>query len=133
MGGQVSGCEVDGTVVEVHGIRATVLLHDGTSRRVRCRPQRDRTKPVVGDRVRLNPARDAIEETHLRARSLWRPKEQATALMATHVDRVIVVMASRPRVKLGFLDRLVITAQAEEIDTVIAVNLKIIEWLNLNF
>lgn len=113
-----------GTVVEVHGIRATVQLHDGNGTRVRCRPPRDRTTPAVGDRVKIRQSRqgNAIEVIEERARSLWRPKERGRALMATHVDRVVVVGATEPRLKAGFFDRILVATETAEIETLLVVN-----------
>jgi len=113
-----------GTVVEVHGIRATVLLHEGDGTRVRCRPPRDRTTPAVGDRVQVlqNKHGNFIETIDERERALWRPKDRGRALMAAHVDRVIVVGATEPTLKAGFFDRILVATETVGIETLIVVN-----------
>lgn len=113
-----------GTVVEVHGIRATVQLHDEAGTRVRCRPPRDRTTPAVGDRVRIDRGRHGNVIVHIeeRRQSLWRPKERGRALMASHVDRVIVVGATEPWLKPGFFDRILVATETAEIETLVVVN-----------
>jgi ribosome biogenesis GTPase len=113
----------DGTVVEVHGMRATVLRHDDGAR-VRCRPLRDRTQLAVGDRVGVEQDRHGPEITTLapRERCLWRPVERGRLLMAAHVDRLVVVAAVEPPVRPGLLDRFLIAADAEDIDVVLVLN-----------
>ncbi len=111
-------------MVEIHGVRATVQLHDDAGTRVRCRPPRDRTKTAVGDRVAVlrNKHGDFIEAVEERRRSLWRPKERGRALMATHVDRVIVVGATEPWLKPGFFDRILVATETAEIEALVVVN-----------
>ncbi|MEZ4266907.1 MAG: ribosome small subunit-dependent GTPase A [Myxococcota bacterium] len=113
----------DGTVVEVHGMRATVLRHDDGAR-VRCRPLRDRTQLAVGDRVGVEESRHGAEIMTLepRERCLWRPVERGRLLMAAHVDRLLVVAAVEPPVRPGLLDRFLIAADAEDIDVVLVLN-----------
>ena len=112
-----------GTVVAVHGIRATVLQH-ADQRRVRCRPLRDRTQLAVGDRVevahgRFGPEIAALED---RQRCLWRPVERGRRLMAAHVDRVVVVLAVVPPPRPGLIDRFLVAADAEDIDALLVIN-----------
>ena len=57
----------DGTIVEVHGMRATVLDH-GQGERIRCRPLRDRTQLAVGDRVSIDQTRGGWEVVELEER-----------------------------------------------------------------
>lgn len=118
------GGEHEGTVVEVHGIRAMVLVHGADRRRVRCRPPRDRTTPVVGDRVRFHEGRHGavIEAIAPRARSLWRPRERGERLMATHVDRVLIVSAVSPPLRTGLIDRILVATEAAEIPAVLVLN-----------
>ncbi len=112
-----------GTVVEVHGIRATVLSHASGSR-VRCRPLRDRRQLAVGDRVTIERGRGGWEVTGLddRVRSLWRPAERGRRIMASHVDRVLIVCAVQPGPRAGLIDRFLIAADAEDIDVALIVN-----------
>lgn len=112
-----------GTVVAVHGIRATVLMHDDQSR-VRCRPMRDRRRLAVGDQVEVDDRRHGSEIVAVdeRSRCLWRPQERGRSLMAAHVDRVLVVVSARPEPKPGLVDRFLIATDAADIEAVIVVN-----------
>ena len=112
-----------GTVVEIHGIKATVLDHSD-AKRVRCRPLRDRRQLAVGDRVdvesgRHGPAVSALQE---RERCLWRPVERGKRLMAAHVDRVCVVVSVSPPPRAGLIDRFLIAAEAAGIDVLLVLN-----------
>ena len=113
----------DGTVVEVHGMRATVLVH-ADQRRVRCRPLRDRTQLAVGDRVLIDEGGHGPQVMELgdRIHSLWRPVERGRRLMAAHVDRVVVVLAVAPQPSAGLLDRFLVAADAEDIDVLLVLN-----------
>ncbi len=119
--------EASGTVVEVHGIKATVLVdHSAEGERVRCRPMRGRRRltPVVGDRVRFAVGRHGAEIVHTdeRARSVVRPVSRHRPLwVATHVDRLVIVGATDPGVRPGLVDR-VLCAVDDDIDVLLAVN-----------
>ena len=91
---------LEGTVVEIHGVRATVLV-DGDGRRIRCRPLRDRTQLAVGDQVRVEEQGHGPREVSLgeRHRVLWRPQERGRKVMASHVDRVVAVACPKFRLK----------------------------------
>ena len=104
-------------------MRATVLEHT-TERRVRCRPLRDRTQLAVGDRVTIEDRRGGWEVVSLdeRQRSLWRPAERGRRIMASHVDRVVIVCAVQPGPSAGLIDRFLVAADAEEIDIAIVLN-----------
>jgi len=115
-----------GTVVEVHGMLVTVLLHDGTGMtRVRCRPPRDRTTPVVGDRVEIaddgdTPVVVSVEE---RERTLVRPvAEHRILTVATHVDRLLLVAAVDPPPRPGLVDRVLCAIGSEPIEVLLVVN-----------
>jgi ribosome biogenesis GTPase len=112
-----------GTVVEVHGMKATVLHHD-TGDRERCRPLRDRTQLAVGDRVQTDERGGAREVVALEARerSLWRPAERGRRIMASQVDRVVIVAAVQPGPSAGLIDRFLVATDAEEIDVAIVLN-----------
>lgn len=119
-----------GTVVAVHGIRATVLLHDVAgdepSRKLRARPPRDRTTPAVGDRVQVQPRKGRrapqIESIAPRAHTLMRPRERGEQVMAAHVDRVVIVGAVRPELKPGLFDRILVATELSGIDAVLVLN-----------
>jgi ribosome biogenesis GTPase len=100
---------------------ATVLLHDGRATRVRCRPPRDRVAPVVGDRVEVDD-REEILRIQPRERCLWRQAGKKWLTMASHVDRLLVVGAVDPPLKPGLLDRMLVAAEAEDIQAVVVVH-----------
>ncbi|MGM0578596.1 MAG: ribosome small subunit-dependent GTPase A [Myxococcota bacterium] len=119
----MSSERIAATVVEVHGIKATALVHsDG--RRLRCRPLRDRRRLAVGDRVEVEATRHGprIVSLEERERCLWRPVERGRRLMAAHVDRVVVVGAVAPEPRPGFFDRFLVAADAQDIDVVLVLN-----------
>jgi ribosome biogenesis GTPase len=119
----LEGVSVEGTVVEIHGMRATVFVHqDG--QRLRCRPLRDRTQLAVGDRVEVVVGRHGAEVAAMapRRRTLWRPREHGNRPMASHVDRLIVVGAVEPALSPGFIDRILVAADAEDIPSVLLLN-----------
>jgi ribosome biogenesis GTPase len=115
--------EFDGTVVEVHGMKATVLPLDG-GERVRCRPLRDRRQLAVGDQVTVTTGRHGPVVTHLadRVRCLWRPVERGRRLMAAHVDRVCVVVSVSPPPRAGLIDRFLVASEAAGIDVTLVLN-----------
>ena len=112
-----------GTVVEIHGMKATVLDHD-SGERERCRPLRDRTQLAVGDRVQTEERSGSWEVVALeeRERSLWRPAERGKRIMASQVDRVVIVTAVQPGPSAGLIDRFLVATDAEEIDVAIVLN-----------
>jgi len=125
--------EMNGTVVEVHGMRATVLSHD-SGRRIRCRPLRDRRQLAVGDRVCIEEGRGGWEVLELdeRVHSLWRPAERGRRIMASHVDRVVIVCAVQPGPRPGLIDRFLVAADAEDIEVAIVVNKTDLEGVELS-
>jgi len=112
---------VDGTVVEVHGMLATVLAASGE--RVRCRPPRDRTTPVIGDRVTVDRRHDPPRITTIahRARTFARSHPSGPTPIATHLDRLVVVTSVHPGPRLGLIDRMWI-ALDDEVEVVLALN-----------
>ncbi len=112
-----------GTVVEIHGMKATVLAHD-TGERVRCRPLRDRRQLAVGDKVEVSSERHGMEVATLgeRTRCLWRPVERGKRLMAAHVDRVCVIVSVSPPPRAGLIDRFLVASEAAQIDVTLVLN-----------
>ncbi|PKN55237.1 MAG: ribosome small subunit-dependent GTPase A [Deltaproteobacteria bacterium HGW-Deltaproteobacteria-14] len=111
-------------MVEVHGMLATVLVH-GTGERIRCRPPRDRTTPVVGDRADIDEAggEPTIVALAARERTLTRPiSEHKPLVIATHVDRLLVVSAVDPPPRPGLVDRILCAVGDEPIEVVLIVN-----------
>jgi ribosome biogenesis GTPase len=115
--------EFDGTVVEIHGMKATVLPLEGGAR-VRCRPLRDRRQLAVGDQVTVTSGRHGtvVSELAERTRCLWRPVERGRRLMAAHVDRVCVVVSVSPPPRAGLIDRFLVAAEAAGIDVTLVLN-----------
>ena len=112
-----------GTVVEIHGMKATVMLHD-TGERVRCRPLRDRRQLAVGDRVDVAQGKHGAVVSTLaeRTRCLWRPVERGKRLMAAHVDRVCVIVSVSPPPRAGLIDRFLVAAEAADIAVTLVLN-----------
>ena len=112
-----------GTVVEVHGMKATVLP-DGGGQRVRSRPLRDRRQLAVGDRVEVESGRHGVVISHLheRARCLWRPVERGRRLMAANVDRVCVIVSVSPPPRAGLIDRFLVASEAAGIEVTLVLN-----------
>jgi len=63
-----------------------------------------------------------IEAIAPRVRSLWRPRERGERLMATHVDRVLLVSAVSPPLRTGLIDRVLVATEAAEIPAVLVLN-----------
>ena len=118
--------ELRGTVVEVHGILATVLVDDDAeSTRLRCRPPRDRQTPVVGDRVRVDRSAEepVIVEIAERARTIVRPvSEHRPLVVATNVDRLLLVAAVDPPPRPGLVDRVLCALGSEDLEVLLVVN-----------
>ncbi|MGB0589446.1 MAG: ribosome small subunit-dependent GTPase A [Myxococcota bacterium] len=115
--------EFAATVVEIHGMKATVLPLEG-GERVRCRPLRDRRQLAVGDRVTVTSGKHGpvVSELTERTRCLWRPVERGRRLMAAHVDRVCVVVSVSPPPRAGLIDRFLVAAEAAGIDVTLVLN-----------
>ena len=113
-----------GVVVEVHGSRAMVLLDDSSGTRIRCRPPRDRTTPVAGDRVEIRKEREdwLIDGVVQRHRCLWRPHRRGRQLLAANVDLLVILAAPAPPLKRGLIDRFLVAAELESIPSMIVIN-----------
>lgn len=110
------------TVVEVHGMLVTVLTADGE--RVRARPPRDRTTPVIGDRVALVEDGGVLRVVEIarRERVFVRPNAQGGQLVAAHVDRLVIVTAVEPGPRPGLIDRMWIALGDQPIEVVLVLN-----------
>jgi ribosome biogenesis GTPase len=110
-----------GRIDEVHGMLVTLVTDDGT--RLRCRPPRDRTTPVVGDRG--SAERDVAGDWRLtlepRERVFSRCWEHGVRPLAAWVDRLVIVSAVEPPPRAGLVDRMVITADPR-IDILLVLN-----------
>lgn len=111
-----------GIVVEVHGMLVTVLLDD--DERVRARPPRDRTTPVIGDRVVLERlgSEYRVAELAPRERTFVRPNAKGGQLVATHVDRLVIVTAVEPGPRPGLVDRMWLALDDPEVEVVLVLN-----------
>lgn len=112
----------EGIVVEVHGMLVTVLMTDG--HRVRARPPRDRTTPVIGDRVTLETqaGEHRIVALAPRERAFMRPNAQGGQLVAAHVDRLVIVTAVSPGPRPGLVDRMWIALGDPRVEVVLVLN-----------
>lgn len=114
-----------GTVVEVHGVLATVALH-GEGRRVRCVPPGPEHKPVVGDRVTVvegGPGPPRIVAIAPRERLVERrPQPHKVQPVASWVDRLIIVSAVEPPPRPGLIDRILVTLGPSDVEVVLVAN-----------
>jgi len=110
-----------GVVVEVHGMLATVLV-DGA--RVRCRPPRDRTTPVIGDRVTVDHGEDPPRITSIgpRERTYQRLSVSGPTPVATHIERLVIVTSAFPGPRLGLIDRMWIALDDPAVQVVLVLN-----------
>jgi len=118
----VEASVTEGVVVEVHGMLATVLMPDGT--RLRARPPRDRTTPVIGDRVTLETqaGEHRIVALAPRERVFMKPNAQGGQLVAAHVDRLVIVTAVEPGPRPGLVDRMWIALGDPRVEVVLVLN-----------
>lgn len=118
---------VAGLVVEVHGMLVTVL-DPATGVRVRCRPPRDRTTPVIGDRVTIERQRPGSSEPPRvlaiapRSRTYARPGPRGPAIVATHVDRLVIVSSVFPGPRPGLVDRMWSALDDAHVEVVLVLN-----------
>lgn len=96
----------EGIVVEIHGMLVTLLLPSGE--RVRARPPRDRTTPVIGDHATFSTEGSEHRVTALapRERVFMRPNAQGGQIVAAHIDRLVIVTAVEPGPRPGLIDRM---------------------------
>jgi ribosome biogenesis GTPase len=111
----------EGIIVEIHGMLVTVLMADGT--RLRARPPRDRTTPVIGDRASIitESGEPRVAALAPRERVFMRPNAQGGQLVAAHVDRLVIVTAVEPGPRPGLIDRMW-TALGPGIEVVLVLN-----------
>lgn len=105
---------MEGRVDEVHGMLVTVALPDG--RRLRARPPRDRTMPVVGDLCHvIDEGADhyRIDRLAPRERVFSRCLEHGVKPLAAHIDRLVIVSAVEPPARAGLVDRFIIAADPD--------------------
>jgi ribosome biogenesis GTPase len=121
---------VSGTVLERDGAHYRVLTPDGELRAVlRKKVKREELRVVVGDRVRLEPepggALFGIIAVEPRRAVLERrvPEGRGTRIVVANLDEVFVVTATvDPAPIPQLLDRLLVLAEANEIEASVVVN-----------
>lgn len=91
------------------------------------RETRTGDRVVIGDRVRAEPVADgwAIEEVEPRAREIVRRGQggHRAKVIAANVDRLVAVMAARaPDPQPEAIDRLLVIAEADELEGVLVLN-----------
>ncbi len=113
--------QLEGTVVEVHGMLVTVLLQN--RERLRARPPRNRVTPVIGDRcvVEVSGSEHRIVELAPRERSYER-FSTPSQLVATHLDRLVIVGAVDPGPRPGLIDRMWSALDDARVDVVLVLN-----------
>lgn len=121
---------VTGTVLERDGAHYRVLTPDGERRAVlRKKVKRDELRVVVGDHVRLEPEPGGdlfgITAVEPRRTVLERrvPEGRGTRIVVANLDEVFVVTATTdPSPLPQLLDRLLVLAEANEIEAAVVVN-----------
>jgi ribosome biogenesis GTPase len=121
---------VNGVVLEREGARYRVLTPDGERRAVlRKKVKRDDLRVVVGDRVQVEPEPGGdlvgIVAVDPRRTVLERrvPEGRGTRIVVANLDEVFVVTATiDPAPILQLLDRLLVLAEANEIEAAVVIN-----------
>ncbi len=121
---------VTGTVLERDGAHYRVLTAEGERRAVlRKKVKREEFRVVVGDLVRLEPEAGGelfgITAVEPRRSVLERrvPEGRGTRIVVANLDEVFVVTATiDPAPLLQLLDRLLVVAEANEIEAAVIVN-----------
>lgn len=125
---------MEGIVVRSTGSWYTVLSKDNTL--FNCRLQgkhrlaeiKENNPVAVGDRVSIigNPDDASITEIHPRKNHILRASVKRTgqsSVLAANVDQVLVIATLRnPRTSLGFIDRVLVSAEAFRIPQLLLIN-----------
>jgi ribosome biogenesis GTPase / thiamine phosphate phosphatase len=111
-----------GLVVASHGRHCLVETAEG--RRLICHSRGKKNAPVVGDRVRWQPAGDegVVEKVEERRNLFYRQDEIRTKSFAANLDQVLILIAAEPEFSESQLARALIAAEAERIQPLIALN-----------
>ncbi|MEM9173994.1 MAG: ribosome small subunit-dependent GTPase A [Myxococcota bacterium] len=106
-----------GVVVAHHGVAVLVRAEDGAERQIWLQPEQ---RAVVGDRVRVDGDRLAVEPAHgvLRRRD---PRGRERTI-ATNLDWLGIVVAVEPREPPGYIDRGFVIARAAGIEPFLVLN-----------
>jgi ribosome biogenesis GTPase / thiamine phosphate phosphatase len=111
-----------GLVVSTHGRHCVV--EDLQGNRVICHPRGKKNQVVVGDRVTWQPSKDegTIEEVQTRRNLFYRQDEIRTKSFAANLDQILILIAAQPEFSEMQLTRALISAQAQGIQAIIALN-----------
>lgn len=112
----------EGIVVEIHGMLVTLLKPSGE--RVRARPPRDRTTPVIGDKATFSTEGTEHRVTALaeRERVFMRPNAQGGQLVAANIDRLVIVTAVEPGPRPGLIDRMLTALGNVPVEVILVLN-----------
>jgi ribosome biogenesis GTPase len=125
MSGEITE-EQEGLVLASQGILATVELKS-SGKSVRCSQIRGKEYAVVGDRVTIGPPLKEADEPRIlsiaeRVHVLRRQEGREEQIFASHVDRLVIVVAIEPRPAPGLIDRVLVAAEAEGIESILVIN-----------
>ena len=111
-----------GLVVASHGRHCMIESPDG-GRRI-CHPRGKKSQCVVGDRVLWQPSEDegTVERVQERRNLFYRRDEIRTKSFAANLDQVLILVAADPEFSEHQLARALISARAEGITPLIALN-----------
>lgn len=129
---ETSDSTLDGRVLRVHGLESIVELAD--SRLLRCAVRRvlknlsttQRHVVVTGDIVRVEPHgtnQGWIVRIEPRSSELCRTSKNRRHVIASNIDQILLVTsAAEPSIKPNLIDRILATAEQNQIDTAICIN-----------
>jgi ribosome biogenesis GTPase len=114
---QASNASGAAVVVAHYGIAVAVRFAAGDLRRIRLRRG---TRVVVGDRVEVEEdSMRVLEATGVLRR---RDSHGRVRAVAANLDALGIVLAARPASPIGFVDRAIVAARAEGLESLIVVN-----------
>ena len=129
---QTSDATLDGRVIRVHGLESIVELSDG--RILRCAVRRvlknlsttQRHVVVTGDQVKVEPHgsnQGWIVRIEPRRSELCRTSKNRRHVIASNIDQILVVTsAAEPSIKPNLIDRILATAEQNQIDATVCIN-----------
>ncbi|HYP84846.1 ribosome small subunit-dependent GTPase A [Variovorax sp.] len=111
-----------GLVVASHGRHC--MVESPTGERRICHPRGKKSQAVVGDQVLWQPSQDegTIERVQPRRNLFYRRDEIRTKSFAANLDQVLILVAAEPEFSEHQLARALISARAEGITPLIALN-----------
>ena len=111
-----------GLVVAGHGRHVWVETADG--QRLICHPRGKKNQTVVGDRVLWQASQDegTIEKVEPRKNLFYRQDEIRTKSFAANLDQLLILIAAEPEFSESQLTRALISAEAQQIRPIIALN-----------